>query len=951
MSAFRRAHDLLRGELGISPSPELQALHQRILRQEPAAPPSGGAAPADHPTPVPAPRNPYQGLRPFQEGDAGHFFGRERAVARLVSRLREGSPDSRFLAVVGPSGSGKSSVVGAGLVPALRGGAVPGSSDWVIVTMHPGEHPFAELAAALPPLPVAAPGALLDLLRSERGLEKVADALLPGPSGELLLVVDQFEELFTLVRDDGERAAFLESVTSSVIDRHSRVRVVVTVRADFYDRPLAVPGFGDLVAARTEALPPLRVEELERAVSAPAAQVGVRTDPRLLTDIVLEFSAQPAALPLLQFALTETFENRENGCLTVGAYRDLGGIAGAVTRGADELYGRLDDVGRQAVQHLFLRLVTVGEDGADDSRRRVLRSELDSLEVDPAYLSSIIDSYGARRLLTFDRDAATRSATVEVAHEALLHEWGRLRGWLEAKREDVQAERRLAAATSEWNEAGQDPSVLLRGDRLARVEAWVGVSGMALTRNERAFLDASLAHRSAVTSAEAARAAREATVERRSKRRLQGMVALFATLAIVAGVLTAVAVGHQRRSELDARIATGRELAAAAVANLDVDPERSILLALQGVEVTDGIDASLAREVREALHRALWRSRLVVSVPMGGRVAVSADGSRFATTRADGGATVWDLHDGTELLTVTGHLGAVTAVAFDPVGRDLATVGADGTLRLWDGVTGAQLRLIRVPPATADVEFSPDGRRLGTIDADQTVRLWSLTTGRQERALPDPLTDLTTADIFATLAFSPDGHLVASSRGHAQATVWDVATGRQKAVLTGHEWEVADIAFAPDGRKVATASVDSTAKVWDPSTGKLLATLADHTGDVHSVAYSADGRRIATGATDGIARIWDSESGALQLSLAGHRDTVALARLQPGRWAARHRQRRRLDPAVGHQRGRRTGLGDRPRPLGTHRIGRLRPEGRRLRRDRCVNGSHDPRRRHGPTNP
>ena len=763
-----------------------------------------------------------------------------------MSRLAERSPGSRFLAVVGPSGSGKSSVVSAGLVPALRADAVPGSAGWVIVTMHPGEHPFDELAAALA-RPDVAPSDLLDLLRSERGPQQVEDAVLPGPAGELLLVIDQFEEVFTLVHDEGERARFLEAVTSIVTDPHSRVRVVVTVRADFYDRPLSVPRFGDLVAARTEALPPLAVEELERAVSAPAAQVGVRTDTRLMTDIVVEFSAQPAALPLLQFALTETFENRENGCLTVGVYRALGGIAGAVARGADELYDRLDDVGRQAVQHLFLRLVTVGEDGADDSRRRVLRSELDSLEVDPAYLSSIIDSYGARRLLTFDRDAATRSATVEVAHEALLHEWGRLRGWLEAKREDVRAERRLAAATSEWNEAGQDPSVLLRGDRLARVEAWVGVSGMALTRDERAFLDASLAHRSAATSAEAARAAREATVERRSKRRLQGMVALFATLAIVAGVLTAVAVGHQRRSELDARIATGRELAAAAVANLDVDPERSILLALEGVAVTDGIDASLAREVREALHRALWRSRLVASVPMGGRVAVSADGSRFATTRADGGATVWDLHDGTELLTVTGHLGAVTAVAFDPAGRDLATVGADGTLRLWDGVTGAQLRLIRVPPATADVEFSPDGRRLGTIDADQTVRLWSLTTGRQERALPDPLSDLTTADVFATLAFSPDGHLVASSRGHAQATVWDVATGRQEAVLTGHDWEVADIAFAPDGRTVATASVDSTAKVWDPSTGRLLATLADHTGDVHSVAYSADGRRIATG--------------------------------------------------------------------------------------------------------
>jgi hypothetical protein len=302
-------------------------------------------------------------------------------------------------------------------------------------------------------------------LESDDGLLGVAHAILPDPDAELLVVIDQFEEVFTLVSDERERARFLNALAAAAADPTSRVRVVVTLRADFYDRPLSYPQFGELLAARTEALAPLTVEELERAVAAPAERVGVRTEPRLLTDIVFEVAAQPMALPLLQYALTESFECRENGMLTLSAYRELGGIAGTLARRAEDLYARVDHEGRLAVQQLFLRLVTLGDEGSEDSRRRVLRSELESLEVEPLALASVIDSFGARRLLTFDRDAATRGPTVEVAHEALLREWRRLRGWLEAAREDVRIQRRLAAAASEWTEVGQDQSFLLRGDR------------------------------------------------------------------------------------------------------------------------------------------------------------------------------------------------------------------------------------------------------------------------------------------------------------------------------------------------------------------------------------------------------------------------------------------------------------------------------------------------------
>jgi DNA-binding SARP family transcriptional activator/energy-coupling factor transporter ATP-binding protein EcfA2 len=454
---------------------------------------------AGAPQPLPgrgaAARNPYKGLRPFQEADAADFFGRERLVGRLLARMAEDAYGARFLAVVGPSGSGKSSLVAAGLIPALRSGALSGSERWFVAQVHPGARVVNELAAALLRFAVGQVPDLTERLEDEDGLLRASEAVLPRDGAELLLVIDQFEEVFTLGSDEAVRARFLAALVVAATDPRSRVRVVVTLRADFYDRPLAYQRFGDLLAARTEALTPLTIEELERAISGPAERVGVRTDPLLLADIVSEVAAQPGVLPLLQYALTELFERKENGNLTLRAYREVGGLSGALAQRAEDLYRRASQAGKYAIQQLFLRLITLGQGGTDDSRRRVLRAELGSLEVDPVAMESAIDSFGARRLLSFDRDPATRGPTVEVAHEALLREWGRLRGWVEAAREDVRAHRRLAAAAAEWTEAERDPSFLLRGDRLVRFEVWAGSSGMAITRDERAYLEASFAQR------------------------------------------------------------------------------------------------------------------------------------------------------------------------------------------------------------------------------------------------------------------------------------------------------------------------------------------------------------------------------------------------------------------------------------------------------------------------
>ena len=322
-------------------------------------------------------RNPYKGLRAFDEADVADFFGRDVLTAQLVERLAASGAGGRFLALVGPSGSGKSSVVRAGLVPALRRDALPGSAGWLITDMHPGSRPFEELEAALLRVAVVRPPGLLDELeRDAAGLVRATGAVLPSDGSELVLIIDQLEELFTLVADDDRRSAFLDILVGAVTAPDSRVRVVVTLRADFYDRPLLHRGFGRELAAGTVALTPMEPGELERAIIGPAQRLGVSLEPGLLAVIMRDVADEPGALPLLQYALTDMFEHRDGATLTHAGYRRAGGVPGAVASRAEQLYRRLHEASREALRQLFLRLVRLGDEGSNDTRRRVLRTEL-----------------------------------------------------------------------------------------------------------------------------------------------------------------------------------------------------------------------------------------------------------------------------------------------------------------------------------------------------------------------------------------------------------------------------------------------------------------------------------------------------------------------------------------------------------------------------------------------
>lgn len=499
LRTYQHLRDLLVDELGLDPSPPLQRMQQRILLHDPTLDPTQ----ATSSTSAPATANPYKGLRPFGEADAADFFGRHALVERLLDALRSGR---RLIALVGPSGSGKSSVIAAGLIPRLRAGGIAGSVRWEIVHRVPG-------------------ASLVDEIESARVQQS-----------DVLLVIDQFEDLFT-GPDAAVRRRVLAALAAIASDTASRLTIILTLRADFYDGPLLDPDFARVFIPGVINVLPMTSDELEAAIVEPAARSGVVVESALLADLIADTSAQPGALPLLQYALTELFDGHDSAAMTLQAYRGLGGLRGILSRRAESVYGELDDGARQVALQVFLRLVRPGR-GTIDSHRRATLSELTDLEVDTVALSDVLDAFGRHRLLSFDREPSSGEATVEVAHEALLREWDRLAGWIERHRAALRRHEAFAAAVEEWETSGRDPDYLLSGTRLEETDATIREGALQLTSRERAFLTASRERQDAEREAEAARAAARRRLERSARWRL---VALgFAGLAIVA--LGAIAV-------------------------------------------------------------------------------------------------------------------------------------------------------------------------------------------------------------------------------------------------------------------------------------------------------------------------------------------------------------------------------------------------------------------------
>ena len=596
LRASQEGRRILVEELGIDPSPELQALERAILRQDPALL-RGQRQPG-------APRNPFKGLRPFDEVDAADFFGREALIAQLVERLADVARGDGLLTLVGPSGSGKSSVVRAGLVPAIRRGALPGSQDWRVAIMAPGSRPFAELAAALERAGVR-PVTEGDLRRSG-GLAGIVVDLPPGE--RLVVVIDQLEELFWRVGEEAERRDFVRALTQALPAAAGRLVAVATLRADALDRALSIAELAEPVRTGLEVVGRLTRDELERAIARPAEAVGVVLEEGLLPRVVADVEGRPGALPLLQYALTELYDHGEGRRLTCEGYEALGGVTGAVGRRAEAIYHDLGQEGQAVAREVFLRLVAVQE-GTVPAARRVARDELRSLDDDRGLLEQVLAAFGRGRLLSFDRDPVTGEPTVEPAHEALLSSWPRVAGWLEGARDDLWMLHRLGEAAAEWADAAGDPGYLLGGSRLALFRDWAAGRTLRLSAQEERYLTASMAEGQRRVEAEVARQAEERRLEQRAARWLRASVGLLAGVTLLAVGFAAFVLVQAEAGREQQAIASSRELAAASVGTLATDPDLGLLLAVEAARAT--VDRGyVTEEALDALHWAVQASSI-----------------------------------------------------------------------------------------------------------------------------------------------------------------------------------------------------------------------------------------------------------------------------------------------------------------------------------------------------
>ncbi|MFC0433974.1 BTAD domain-containing putative transcriptional regulator [Kutzneria buriramensis] len=823
-----RLRRMLAAELGVDPGAEVQAVYQQILANDqalsrPKQRVTVTLPTEEPPTPTREGRSPYPGLLAFSVGYAQYFFGREQLTATLIDRLGDPRRDGP-VAVVGASGSGKSSLLRAGLVPAIEGMDLPRRWSWLLFT--PGNKPVEALVSSLAQGTGRPPSELLGIIHDDPGeLAGVLDG-----SERLVVVIDQFEELFTLCEDEADRRAFVEALTAL------NVPVVYGVRADFYGHCARFP---ELVASleRAVVVGPMTASALREAIERPAALAGLELEPGLGDLLLRDLGAEEdtgGVLPLLAHTLLATWQVREGNRLTLQGYAEVGGIHKAIATTADATYARFDPAGRDLVRRLLLRMVHVGE-GIEVTRARADRQSLIDGSSDPETAAAVLDSLARARLVTLDED------TAEISHEALLRSWPRLRQWIADNREGLRLHQQLAQDARSWQRDGRDDSGLYRGAKLAIALNWSPDDG-TLAPIERELLDASRE-----------REASEQQAAVRRTRRLRQLVAALTALLLVA-VGSMVFAFAERNIALQERAeALSRQVALRANSMQAADPALAAQLSLVAYRI------ALTAEARSSLLTTSGgpaTTRLLGHTD--GVTALSYGGNLLASASKDKSVRLWDATTRTAVATVPVPTAAY-GVALSRDGKQLAVGVADGSVILWDVSNPGSPRQLAVGKGHTDsvfaLAFSPDGKQLASASGDKTVRLWQVDGLRPETTLAGHQKTVT------SIAFSPDGKLVASGSYDNTVRLWDSTTGAPAGVLTGHTNAVTGVAFSPDGHRLASASYDETVRVWDPATGAAVATLSGATSFLEAVAFSPDGRTVAAGGDDHITRLWDIAAG------------------------------------------------------------------------------------------
>ncbi|MFL5993106.1 MAG: hypothetical protein ACJ736_02065 [Streptomyces sp.] len=764
---------------------------------------------------------PYRGLARFETGDSDLYFGREQLTADLVDLLRR----RRFAAVFGPSGSGKSSLLRAGLIPVLRHAQGPGPRPAAIRILTPGERPARSHAPLLTP---AIP----------RDGNSDADTV---------VIVDQFEETFTLCHDAAERARFIDLLLTARRPE-SRLRVLLAVRGDFYGRCAEHRELADALRDANLLTGAMSRTELRAAVVKPATVAGLTVERALTTRLVDEVADASGGLPLLSHALLETWRRRRGKTLTMAGYEAAGCLDGAIAKTAEKIYGRFTEDQAAAARRVLLRMIAPGE-GTPDTRRPVAREELGGADRDDT--AHLVEALAGARLLTLNGD------TVEIAHEALLTAWPRLRGWIEEDRERLRVHRNLTEAAHAWQELGREEGALYRGSRLATAQEHLGGALREdLTDLEHAYLKASRDH--------------EHKGRRRSRLVLTAVTAALCLALVAAGL----AVGQWRSAVTAQHLAQSRQLAAESGALMGSDPDLAALLAVHAYRTSPTREAAAALYAAAALP---LRERLVGGTEPVDSIALSPDGHTVASQTRDGKVRIWDVPGGRLRHTFTGSDQSGQVAAFSPDGRTLA-VATGSVIRRWDPVTGKQLGTLTIPGgAIRAIAFSPDSRTVAAVSAT-TVRVWDMATGRKRRGFtghPDP----------EAVAFGPDGRTVAAVSLGGLVRVWDVATGRTRTV-GGGRIDGRVVAFSPDGQTYAAIRTGGSVQLRDAATGIVRHTFKDAAVGMDGLAFTPDGRTIAIPSPGDTVRLWDTASGAARtIVTAGHhgRGTMKVALSADGR--------------------------------------------------------------------